>query len=148
MNQYLKILFAFVIAIVVVVTLVALSTVMSESDLSMVERIQFAPDGALRIEATYDDPVTYTRPWSETRTIRRQTDFKQMAFEWEIAESHAVCDPAGGFWKEDDPWFDNFDEFAGEIIPDLETLKKGMPALPANAEQQQFYLGPFGKPQR
>ena len=41
MNRYPKILIAFLIALAVVVILVALGTVMSESDLSMGERIQF-----------------------------------------------------------------------------------------------------------
>jgi hypothetical protein len=41
MNRHLKILIAFLIAVALVVVLVALGTVMSESDLSMGERIQF-----------------------------------------------------------------------------------------------------------
>jgi hypothetical protein len=40
-NRTLKILFAFLLALVVTVILVALGTVMSDSDLSMTERIQF-----------------------------------------------------------------------------------------------------------
>ena len=113
--------------------------------LHMIERFQLTPDGKLRIDTTYDDPIAYTKPWSQTRVISRRTDYKEMAFTWEIQEGHEACDPSGGFWKEDDPWFDNYEQLKGDVIADLETLKKGFPKLPANADQAQPFLGTFGE---
>ena len=120
----------------------------ASNKLHMIERFQLTADGKLRIEATYDDPIAYTKPWSQTRMINRRTDYKEMAFNWEIQEGHEVCDPSGGFWKEDDPWFDKYDQVKGEVIADLETLNKGLPKLPANADQVQPFLGTFGQPKK
>jgi hypothetical protein len=116
--------------------------------LHMIERFQLTPDGKIRIDTTYDDPVTYTKPWSQTRMINRRTDYKEMAFSWELEEGHEACDPTGGFWKEDDPWFDKYDQVKGEVIADLDTLKKGLPKMPASAAQAQPFLGTFGQPKK
>ena len=114
-------------------------------NLHMIERFDLLDDQRLRIETTYDDPVAYTEPWSETITLSRLTDWEEMRFVWEIEESHAVCEAAGGYWAEHDPWFDNFDDIAEEILPDQETLAAGMPALPEGPAPEP-YLGAFGQP--
>ena len=111
----------------------------------MVERFQLLENGQLSIELTYDDPVTFTQPWSETRMIARRTDYDEMAFRWEIEENHDVCEATGGYWAEHDPWFDNFETIAEEIIVDRETLDAGLPPLPEGPIPEP-YLGPFGQP--
>ena len=121
------------------------SAIPQSGNLHMIERFSLDNDGNLHIEKTYDDPVTFTEPWSESRTVRKQMDWEGMQFNWEIEENHAVCEPTGGFWAEFDPWFDNFDSFAGDIIPDVAALDEGPPPLPEGPVPA-HYLGAFGEP--
>ena len=116
--------------------------------LHLIERFQLLPDGRLRIEATYDDPIAYTKPWSRTANLGRRTNWDDMAYIWNLEESHDVCEAKGGFWAEHDPWFANYDQLAEDILPDLETLKKGKPPVPQGAESVENFLGPFGQPKR
>jgi hypothetical protein len=104
-------------------------------NLRMTERISMV-DGRVQIQRTFADPVAFSKPWSDTLNLARQTDWEDMKFGWEIQESHAVCDPKGGYSREHDPWFDNFDKLKKEFLPDAERLDKGPPPVPEEFRQQ------------
>ncbi len=70
----------------------------------MIERISFAPDGRLRIEKTFQDPDIYTRPWTKTVTMAKQSNWDDIAESWEIQDQHTVCE-GGRYPSDNDPWF-------------------------------------------
>ncbi len=93
----------------------------------MVERFQLLDRGmTMQVDRTFEDPVAYTEPWSDTKRYTLQTDWEQIAADWEIAETHITCE-GGTYPTEHDPWFDNFDTIAEEILPNLERLEQGPP---------------------
>jgi len=104
-------------------------------NLHMIERIHFE-NGNLKIDRTLTDPVAYTKPITDSRTYRMQTDMEDAFLDWEIEETHPVCEPKGGYWAENDPWFDNYDKIQSQILPDLEKLKQGPPPVPAEFKQK------------
>ena len=73
-------------------------------EFTMVERYQLTDPDTLRIERTFKDPETYTRPWTDTRTYKARRDWDEVAGEWEAIEQHVVCE-GGTYPTEDDPWF-------------------------------------------
>ena len=105
-------------------------------NLHMIERLSFDKNGNLHIDRTFDDPVAFTKPWSDSRTLHRQTNWDEMREIWEIQESHAVCDPKGGYWSEDDPWLSNYEKQKEVLLPDQERLKKGLPPVPEQFKQK------------
>jgi len=70
----------------------------------MVERYQLTDPTTMRIERTFEDPQAYTRPWNNTKVYKLQTDWSEIAGEWEVLEQHTVCE-GGTYPTEDDPWF-------------------------------------------
>lgn len=102
--------------------------------LRMTERFSFDTDGSLRIDRTFDDPVAFTRPWSDSMSLVRQTDYDELRFLWAY-ERKLVCDPDGGYWGENDPWFDDYEELKEEALPDLERLERGLPPVPEEFRQ-------------
>jgi len=70
----------------------------------MIERISLAPDGRLRIEKTFQDPDIYTRPWTKTVLMAKQTNWDDIAESWEIQDQHTVCE-GGRYPSDNDPWF-------------------------------------------
>jgi len=104
-------------------------------NLRMIERFHVDNNGNLRNDRTFEDPVAFTKPWSDSRTLRRQTNWEEMYKDWEIEENHAVCE-GGNYWSEHDPWFANYDQIKTQILPDLERLKKGPPPVPEQYRQK------------
>jgi len=104
-------------------------------NLRMTERIRFE-NGNMKIDRTYEDPVAYTKPWSESRTLRHQTNWDDMFLGSTLEESQDVCNANGGFWAENDPWFDNYDKIKEQIIPDLKKLNQGPPPVPEQFRQK------------
>lgn len=105
-------------------------------NLRMTERFSFDTNGNLRIDRTFEDPVAFSTPWSDSKNLVRQTDWDEMRFLWEVEENHGVCDPQGGYWREYDPWFENYDELKEEVLPDAERLEQGLPPVPEEFRQQ------------
>ena len=75
-------------------------------EFTMVERYQLTNPETMRIERTFQDPQTYTRPWTDTRTYTVRTDWEEIAGDWEALEQHTICE-GGTYPMEDDPWFDS-----------------------------------------
>ena len=73
-------------------------------EFTMMERFQLTDPETMRIERTFKDPQTYTRPWTDTRTYKARRDWDEIAGEWEALEQHAICE-GGTYPTEDDPWF-------------------------------------------
>ena len=74
--------------------------------LHMVERFQRVDNETLRVDRTFEDPKTYTRPWTNRRTYKLQTNWDEIAADWEIVDQHTVCE--GGTYPGDhDPWWTN-----------------------------------------
>ena len=70
----------------------------------MLERYTLTDPLTMRIERTFEDPKAYTRPWTNTKVYKLQTDWDEIAGEWEVLEQHTVCE-GGTYPTEDDPWF-------------------------------------------
>jgi len=70
----------------------------------MIERFSLAPDGKLRIERTFEDPDIYTKSWTKTVVMAKQTNWDDVAETWEIQDQHTVCE-GGRYPSENDPWF-------------------------------------------
>ena len=104
-------------------------------NLHMIERFHFDANGNLKIDRTFEDVVAYSKPWSDSRTLRKETNAKQMYTDWDIEENHSVCE-GGRYWSENDPWFDNYDKIQSQITPDVERLKKGPPPVPEQYKQK------------
>ena len=95
--------------------------------LHLVERFQLLDGGKrLRVDRTYEDPVAYTKPWSNSKTYQRRADWNEIADEWEIGETHMLCE-GGRYPKENDPWFDDYDRIKPQILPNYKTLENGPP---------------------
>jgi hypothetical protein len=73
-------------------------------NLHMIERISLGPDGRLRIEKTFQDADIYTRPWTKTVTMAKQSNWDDIAESWEIQDQHTVCE-GGRYPSDNDPWF-------------------------------------------
>jgi hypothetical protein len=72
--------------------------------LHMVERFQLADHETLRVDRTFEDPKAYTRPWTSRRTYKLQTNWEEIAADWEIVDQHTVCE-GGSYPTEHDPWW-------------------------------------------
>jgi hypothetical protein len=72
----------------------------------MVERYRFTDPETMRVDRTFEDPKAYTRPWSNSKTYKLQTDWDEIAGEWEVLEQHTICE-GGTYPVEHDPWFDS-----------------------------------------
>lgn len=70
----------------------------------MTERYSFTDPVTMRIERTFEDPKAYTRPWKNTKVYKLQTDWDEIAGDWEALEHHMICE-GGTYPTEDDPWF-------------------------------------------
>jgi hypothetical protein len=104
-------------------------------NLHMIERFHFDNNGNLRVDRTFEDPVAYLKPWTDSLNLRSATNLKDMYDGWEIEENHAVCQ-GGVFWAENDPWFENYDKIKNEILPHADELKKGPPPVPEKYRQK------------
>lgn len=80
----------------------------------MVERYELVDNRTLRVDRTFTDPKTYTRPWGNSRVFKLQTDWNGFAEDWEVAENHTICE-GGTFPREHDPWFENYDKI--KVLP-------------------------------
>ncbi len=60
----------------------------------MIERFSMSADGRLHIEKTFEDPDLYTRPWMRNAALTKETNWDDLADEWEIQDPHMVCDGA------------------------------------------------------
>jgi hypothetical protein len=95
--------------------------------LHLIERFQLLDGGkTLRIDRTYEDPVAYTKPWSNSKTYKLRSDWHDIADEWEVGETHMICE-GGRYPRADDPWFDDYDQIKKQILPNYDTLEKGPP---------------------
>ena len=61
------------------------------------------PDGRLHIEKTLEDPDMYVRPWTKSEVLRKQTNWDDLAFAWEIEEQHLVCE-GGSYPSDNNPY--------------------------------------------
>jgi hypothetical protein len=102
-------------------------------NMHLIERFTLGADGRLKIDRTIEDPATFTKPVTDSRTVVRKTNFEDEREGWEIQEPHSPCDPkvAGGYLWDDDPWFANYDKLKDVVLPDAKRLEKGLPPLPA-----------------
>lgn len=97
-------------------------------NLHMIERFHLTNGGeSLQIDRTFEDPMAYTKPWGDvvihkrwdgsTRVGKRwQPDWNAFADDWEISETHLVCE-GGTYPKENDPWFDTGAPSAAPAAP-------------------------------
>ena len=69
----------------------------------LIERISLAPDGRLHIEKTLEDPDMYVRPWTKSEVLRKQTNWDDLAYAWEIQEQHLVCE-GGSYPSDNNPY--------------------------------------------
>ncbi len=81
--------------------------------LHMVERFQLADAETLRVERTFEDPKAYTRPWTNRSVYKLQTDWDEIAEDWEVVDQHTVCE-GGTYPKEHDPWWTNEEPTPGK----------------------------------
>jgi hypothetical protein len=70
----------------------------------LIERISLADDGRLHIDKTFEDPDMYTQPWNKSATLVKQTNWDDVAEDWEIQDQHTVCENAK-YPSENDPYF-------------------------------------------
>jgi len=105
-------------------------------NLHMIERFSFDKKGSLQIERTFEDPVAFTKPWTDMKTLIQPANWERERKEWEIAETHQPCDAKGGYDHLDDPWFDNYDKLKKEILPDQQRLDRGLPPVPPQFRQE------------
>ena len=72
-------------------------------DFHLMERLSLAPDGSMHIEKTLEDPEMYLRPWTKSDVLRKQTNWDDVAFAWEIEEQHLVCED-GRYPSDNNPY--------------------------------------------
>jgi hypothetical protein len=72
--------------------------------LHLVERYHLIDGETLRVDRTFEDPKAYTKPWGNSKVFKLQTNWQEMAEDWETAEQHTVC-IGGAYPPENDPWF-------------------------------------------
>ena len=70
----------------------------------LIERLSLAADGKLHIDKTFEDPDMYTRPWTKNAVLAKQTNWDEIAEDWEIQDQHTVCEDAK-YPSENDPYF-------------------------------------------
>ncbi len=86
----------------------------------LVERYQFIDARTMRVDRTFTDPKAYTRPWGNSSTFVRMSDWDTYADVWELGDQHLVC--IGGMYNgqpvttyPDQFWFENYDEI--KVLP-------------------------------
>jgi hypothetical protein len=70
----------------------------------LVERLSLDADGKLHIDKTFEDPDMYTSPWTKSAVLAKQTNWGEIAEDWEIQDQHTVCEDAK-YPSENDPYF-------------------------------------------
>jgi hypothetical protein len=70
----------------------------------LIERLSLAADGRLHIDKSFEDPDMYTRPWTKSAVLAKQTDWDEFAEDWEIQDQHMVCEDAK-YPSENDPYY-------------------------------------------
>ena len=70
----------------------------------LIERLSLADDGKLHIDKTFEDPDMYTQPWTKSAILAKQTNWDEIAEDWEIEDQHTVCEDAK-YPSDNDPYF-------------------------------------------
>jgi hypothetical protein len=70
----------------------------------LIERLSLADDGKLHIDKTFEDPDMYTQPWTKSAVLAKQSNWDDVAEDWEIQDQHTVCEDAK-YPTENDPYF-------------------------------------------
>ena len=70
----------------------------------LIERLSLAADGRLHIDKTFEDQDMYTRPWTRSAILAKQTNWDEIAEDWEIQDQHTVCEDAK-YPSDNDPYF-------------------------------------------
>jgi hypothetical protein len=70
----------------------------------LIERLSLFADGRLHLDKTFEDPDIYTRPWTKSAILAKQTNWDEIAEDWEIQDQHTVCEDAK-YPSDNDPYF-------------------------------------------